>query len=110
MPKYKWSKKKIITDILNLEPNNRYSTYVKKTNGSLWKAAQRYFGSWKGAVEEATGENYETIVKWGPRVPHNASSITLLCSIKTCIFSHHAKGFCQLHYNQQKYKERDITI
>ncbi|MBC8436826.1 hypothetical protein H8D85_00725 [bacterium] len=110
MPKRRWSKDKIITDILNLETNNRYSTFVKKTNGALWKAAQRYFGSWKAAVEEATSENYETIVKWGPRVPHNTTSIIKLCSIPSCDQPHHAKGVCQVHYNQQKYKERDITI
>tara|TARA_Y100000034_G_scaffold129098_1_gene184921 strand:+ start:10543 stop:10875 length:333 start_codon:yes stop_codon:yes gene_type:complete len=104
MPRYVWTTSKIINKILQLPPDKRYSTYVKKEDGALWKAAQRHFGSWKNAIE-ACGLDYATIIRWGPRVaPNEGSGGT--CTYPGCLDKHHANGMCQLHDNMFRHRAR----
>jgi hypothetical protein len=102
MPKRRWTTTKILKNILDLPKDKRYSTYVKTTNGALWKAAQRHFGSWKDAIE-AADINYETVVKWGPRKAHNKGSGGF-CTFPGCSRRHHANALCQHHDNMMRYK------
>ena len=101
MPKYRWTKDKIISHILNLKPEYRYSTYVKVHNRSLWKPAERHFGSWGDAIN-ASGLNYDDIIRWGPRIAPNRGKGGL-CSYPDCSDVHHASGMCQKHYNKERY-------
>ncbi len=102
MPKYKWTSSKILRGILDLPEDKRYSTYVKKHKGALWKAAQRHFGSWKNAIE-AVDIEYESIVKWGPREAINKGAGGL-CTFPGCSKKHHANALCQHHDNMMRYK------
>jgi hypothetical protein len=102
MPKHCWTPSKILENILELPENKRYSTYVKQTNGALWKAAQRHFGSWKNAIE-AADMNYEKVVKWGPRKAYNKGAGGL-CTFPGCSKKHHANDLCQHHDNMMRYK------
>ena len=54
----KWNKEKIIDDIRGL--NNKTDSYNNKSNLPLYKAARRYFGSWKNAIT-AAGFDYGKI-------------------------------------------------
>ena len=104
MPRYRWTDNKIVDSIKDLGQTKCYSTYVKQTNGALWKAAQRHFGSW-GAAVEAAGFDYETIIRWGPREAPNKGSGGL-CTYPSCDKKHHANGLCQCHDNMYRYQVR----
>ena len=62
MTRKKWSKQKIIDEILKLHKNGKdlSSQGIRKNFDSLWGAAMRYFGSWGNAIK-ATGLDYEEI-------------------------------------------------
>tara|TARA_Y100000310_G_scaffold333156_1_gene410110 strand:+ start:817 stop:1140 length:324 start_codon:yes stop_codon:yes gene_type:complete len=107
MPRRVWTKLLILQKIQLLPKESRYSTHVKEVNGSLWKAAVRYFGSWGEAIIEA-GFNYEEIVKIGPRVaPNKGSGGT--CLYPNCTSKHHASGHCQIHYNMMRRNRKETT-
>ncbi len=64
----KWSKEKIIDEILKLEKRGSKLNldYIKSTNRPLYAASVSYFGSWKAAVN-AAGLDYSkitTLTKW----------------------------------------------
>lgn len=63
-----WSKQKIIDKILELHHSQRdlCSSYISKRYTTLIGAAQRYFGSWKNAID-ATGLDYSKINKYVDR-------------------------------------------
>jgi len=104
MPAMKWTNGKILEEIQSLGPRLCYSTYVKKNNGALWKAAQRRFGSWGTAVD-AAGYDYESIIKWGPREAPN-KGVGGLCTFPGCTEKHHANGLCQRHDNEFRYRKK----
>lgn len=56
----RWSAEQVITEIKNLEDRSAKSIQRKKP--SLYGAAVRHFGSWKGAVEKA-GYDYPSVAK-----------------------------------------------
>lgn len=62
-----WSKDVIATEIQKIasEGGNLRSDFIQKHNTKLHSAAQRYFSSWKEAIEYA-GFNYDNIkqIKW----------------------------------------------
>jgi len=62
MTRKKWSKEKIIREILTLHEdiNQLNDSYVNKNYTPLYNAARRQFGSWKNAIE-AAGLNYDKI-------------------------------------------------
>ncbi len=97
MPKRRWNKTNILESLKAIPKNKLYSTHVKNTEGALWKAAVRHFGSWGEAVI-AAGYDYEEIVRGGPRVAPN-KGIGGSCSFPDCDGKHHANGLCQIHYN-----------
>lgn len=59
----KWSKEKIIDEILKLEKRGSKLNlnYIKSTNRPLYAASVSYFGGWKVATE-AAGLDYEKII------------------------------------------------
>ena len=100
MPKRRWNKTIIIESLKSIPKSDLYSTSVKNSDGALWKAAVRHFGSWGNAVE-AAGFDYEEIVRSGPRVAPNKGNGGI-CKYPNCDSKHHANGLCQIHYNFAK--------
>src|SRR5690606_11390254 len=62
----RWSKEKVITDIIRLHENGEVlsSRNITRLNNPLIKAASRYYKSWENAVTMA-GLNYKEIKKQG---------------------------------------------
>jgi len=97
----RWNKPRIIREIQQLE--EVYSTWVKKNNNALWKAAVRYFGSWMEAVE-AAGFEYSKVRRKGPTKPPPNKGVGGNCSEHGCDEPHHAKGLCKRHYTIKRRK------
>ncbi len=93
-----WSRAKIIARIQQLPQQN--SAYAQKEYNPLWKAAVRYFGSWKAAVE-AAGFDYAAVRRYGPWAPANKGTRGR-CSTPGCDRPHHARGWCKRCYNKRK--------
>jgi len=100
MPKRRWTPDIIIASIKTLPPTGMYSAYVKSTDEPLWKAAVRYFGSWNEALEAAELPAHSIMRRKSREAPNKGQGGE--CKEDSCIRKHHAKGMCQIHYNQAK--------